>query len=45
MKYLKGIAISLFLVSSASVLAQNNCIGLNGCEKKACEVNQELLTA
>ena len=45
MKYLKGIAISLFLVSSVSVLAQNNCIELNGCEKKACEVNQELLTA
>lgn len=45
MKYLKGIAISLFLVSSANVLAQNNCIELNGCEKKACEVNQELLTA
>ncbi len=45
MKYLRGIAISLLLVSSASVLAQNNCMNLNGCEKKACEVNQELLIA
>lgn len=39
MKYLRGIAISLLLVSSASVLAQNNSMNLNGCEKKACEVN------
>ncbi len=45
MKYLRGTAISLLLVSSASVLAQNNCMNLYGCEKKACEVNQELLIA
>lgn len=45
MTIIKSITISLLLAGSTAVIAKDDCSNLTGCEKKACEVNRELLTA